>query len=170
MAGSYMRRNYKQEEAMSRIEEIEVLIKSTMLVGQISEQERNQRLSELLKERDETQKSLRDLQMNQARCQRYRARKSSTSSSSSSTTKKETSPQQLISDRDFTYFSGGGSVDDTSSIQSGDLLNSWDLTRIAASTEWQFLDDLERNMEFQTEDVTLMLIAMRKEHIQKKCL
>jgi hypothetical protein len=168
-----LRRNYKQDEMNSRIEEIEVLIKTTMLAGQLTDEERDAKLTQLFKERDSAKKALRNLQLNQARCRRYRARKGDNSEnqisgagvSQSSTI---TSPQE----DNATYFSGDASIDDGSSNHSiADDLSSWTIfdeslvSQLVVAPEFEFLDDLEKNLELRPEELTVMIIRMRKEHI-----
>jgi hypothetical protein len=69
------RRNFKQEQLKSKIEQYNVMIQSCMLSGEWTIAQKDETLSRLFEEKCELEKRLRTLQMNQERQKRFRAKK-----------------------------------------------------------------------------------------------
>jgi hypothetical protein len=178
------RRNHRQEELLTRIEEIEVLIKTSMLTGTISDQERDERLTKLFKERDQIKKALRSLQLNQARCRRYRSRRKDGSqrSTPSGSVADEMEVTSHLGDRDGDEDSMNASCsasieDDHSSAHSVNggspssssvpYIDDKMLFQLVEGPEINFLDDLEKNFHSRPPELTRMIIRMRKDYVRQ---
>jgi hypothetical protein len=143
------RRNRKQELLMTRIEQVENVIKETMLNGGTDQLEREATLSKLFQERDQAKKELRTLQLTQARGRRFRARKDSGASG------------EQIQDG----WDGNSSPSPISTLMDQEMTVE-DLKPFILLSEFEFLEDLERNFKRRSIATTLAIIRFRKEHLK----
>jgi hypothetical protein len=180
-SGIQSRRNFRQEQLASRMEQLQVLINNIATSVIASDPQKEASLHRLFEERDECSRKLRALQLNQSRQRRFRARKEQSenidgtavsvkSESNCRSVSSSPLPSAVIS---TTTLLCSPASSDSTTAHSPQLLSMEqfsidfsagvdELVRLITADELQFLDNVAQNLNHRTTAQTAEILLLRK--------